>query len=112
VQSWVRCCSATRAEIVDAATAAAARGTSFGAPTPGEVGLAERIVEAVPGIDRVRLVNSGTEAAMSAIRLARGATGRDLIVKFEGCYHGHSDPLLAKGAAAVWRPSGSRVRRG
>jgi glutamate-1-semialdehyde 2,1-aminomutase len=86
--------------IVEAASKAAARGTSFGAPTEGEVELAERIVEAVPSVDRVRLVNSGTEAAMSAVRLARGATGRDLIVKFEGCYHGHSDPLLAKGAGS------------
>ena len=78
--------------------------------------LAERIVEAVPSIDRVRLVNSGTEAAMSAIRLARGATGRDLIVKFEGCYHGHSDPLLAKGAgsglATLGIPSSPGVTEG
>jgi glutamate-1-semialdehyde 2,1-aminomutase len=101
VQSWgALLFGHARSEIVQAATAAAAEGTSFGAPTPGEVELAERIVEAVPGIDRVRLVNSGTEATMSAIRLARGATGRDLVVKFEGCYHGHSDSLLAKGAGS------------
>jgi len=86
--------------IVDAATAAAARGTSFGMPTVGETELARRIVEAVPSVDQVRLVSSGTEAAMSAIRLARGATGRELVVKFEGCYHGHSDALLAKGGGS------------
>ena len=101
VQSWgALLFGHARPEIVEAASRAAARGTSFGAPTIGEVELAERIVEAVPSVERVRLVNSGTEAAMSAIRLARGATGRDLIVKFEGCYHGHSDSLLAKGAGS------------
>ncbi|MGZ8630756.1 MAG: glutamate-1-semialdehyde 2,1-aminomutase [Actinomycetota bacterium] len=101
VQSWgALLFGHARHEIVEAATAAAARGTSFGAPTLGEVELAERIVEAIPSVERVRLVNSGTEAAMSAIRLARGATGRDLVVKFEGCYHGHSDSLLAKGAGS------------
>jgi glutamate-1-semialdehyde 2,1-aminomutase len=87
-------------DIVDAAAAVAHLGTSFGAPTELEVRLAERIVDAVPSIELVRLVSSGTEAAMSAIRLARGATGRDAIVKFEGCYHGHSDTLLAKGAGS------------
>jgi len=101
VQSWgALLFGHAHAEIVEAASAAAARGTSFGAPTALEVELAERIVEAVPGIDMVRLVSSGTEAAMSAIRLARGATGRDLVVKFEGCYHGHSDALLAKGTGS------------
>ncbi len=101
VQSWgALLFGHARAEIVEAATAAAARGTSFGAPTSLEVELAERIVDAVPSIDMVRLVSSGTEATMSAIRLARGATGRDLLVKFEGCYHGHSDALLAKGAGS------------
>jgi glutamate-1-semialdehyde 2,1-aminomutase len=101
VQSWgAMLFGHARPEIVGAAGAAAARGTSFGAPTLGEVELAERLVEAVPGVERVRLVNSGTEAAMSAIRLARGATGRDLLVKFEGCYHGHSDSLLAKGTGS------------
>jgi glutamate-1-semialdehyde 2,1-aminomutase len=101
VQSWgALLFGHARAEIVEAATAAAARGTSFGAPTFLEVELAERIVDAVPGIDMVRLVSSGTEATMSAIRLARGATGRDLLVKFEGCYHGHSDALLARGAGS------------
>jgi glutamate-1-semialdehyde 2,1-aminomutase len=87
-------------EIVDAATAVAHLGTSFGAPTELEVRLAERLVELVPSIEMVRLVSSGTEAAMSAIRLARGATGRDVVVKFEGCYHGHSDALLAKGGGS------------
>jgi glutamate-1-semialdehyde 2,1-aminomutase len=86
--------------IVGAATAAAALGTSFGMPTQAETEIARRIVEAVRSVDQVRLVSSGTEAAMSAVRLARGATGRDLIVKFEGCYHGHSDALLAKGGGS------------
>jgi glutamate-1-semialdehyde 2,1-aminomutase len=86
--------------ILEAATAAAARGTSFGMPTEAETELARRIVDAVPSIEQVRLVSSGTEAAMSAVRLARGTTGRDLILKFEGCYHGHSDALLAKGGGS------------
>ena len=86
--------------IVAAATAAAARGTSFGMPTEAEVELATRIVEAVPSVESVRLVSSGTEAAMSAVRLARGVTGRDVLVKFDGCYHGHSDALLAKGGGS------------
>jgi glutamate-1-semialdehyde 2,1-aminomutase len=89
-----------RKEIVDAATEAAANGTSYGVPTEGEVLLAERIVQMVPSVEQVRLVSSGTEAAMSAIRLARGATGKDTIVKLEGCYHGHSDALLARGAGS------------
>ena len=77
-------------------------GLSFGAPTPREVEIAELMVELVPGIEMVRMVNSGTEAVMSAIRLARGATGRDKIIKFEGCYHGHSDCLLvAAGSSAL-----------
>ena len=86
--------------IVAAATEAASRGTSFGMPTEAEVELATRIVEAVPSVESVRLVSSGTEAAMSAVRLARGVTGRDLLVKFDGCYHGHSDALLAKGGGS------------
>jgi glutamate-1-semialdehyde 2,1-aminomutase len=85
-----------RREVVEAVSAAAARGTSYGAPTAQEVELAERITRAVPSVEMVRLVNSGTEAAMSAIRLARAATGRDAIVKFDGCYHGHADSLLVK----------------
>lgn len=101
VQSWgALLFGHSRREIVDAAVEAARRGTSFGAPTEAEIDLASLIVEALPGIDRVRLVSSGTEAAMSAIRLARGATGRDLLVKFEGCYHGHSDALLARGGGS------------
>ena len=82
--------------------AAAARGTSFGAPTEAESELAELIIAAVPSIEKVRLVNSGTEATMSAIRLARGFTGRDVIVKFAGNYHGHVDSLLvAAGSSAA-----------
>ena len=82
--------------VVEAVTEAAQRGTSYGAPTAGEVEMAEVISAAVPSMEMVRLVSSGTEAAMSAIRLARGATGRDVIVKFDGCYHGHADSLLVK----------------
>ena len=89
-----------RKEIVDAAVEAASRGTSFGVPTEAEVQLAERIVSMVPSVEQVRLVSSGTEAAMSAIRLARGATGKDTLIKLEGCYHGHSDALLARGAGS------------
>ena len=101
VQSWgALLFGHARPEIVDAARAAAEAGTSFGAPTEIEVELAERIVAAMPSVEMVRLVSSGTEAAMSAIRLARGFTGRDLLLKFEGCYHGHSDALLAKGAGS------------
>ncbi len=77
------------------------RGTSFGAPTDLEVELAQRIIEAVPSIEMVRMVNSGTEATMSAIRLARGFTGRDKILKFEGCYHGHADALLVEAGSGV-----------
>jgi glutamate-1-semialdehyde 2,1-aminomutase len=87
---------------ISQAVAAAARGgTSFGAPTRGEVLLAEAICERVPGVDMVRLVSSGTEAAMSAVRVARGFTGRSRLVKFAGCYHGHSDALLAGGGSGV-----------
>jgi glutamate-1-semialdehyde 2,1-aminomutase len=101
VQSWgALLFGHARPEIVEAARAAASRGTTFGAPTELEVELAERIVAAVPSVEMVRLASSGTEAAMSAIRLARGCTGRDLVLKFEGCYHGHSDGLLAKGAGS------------
>jgi glutamate-1-semialdehyde 2,1-aminomutase len=82
--------------VVDAVTAAAQRGTSYGAPTAQEVDLARAIAAAYPSMEMVRLVSSGTEAAMSAIRVARGATGRDLLVKFDGCYHGHADSLLVK----------------
>lgn len=89
-------------EVIGAVCEAAAKGTSFGAPTELETALAEEIVSMVPSVEMVRLVNSGTEATMSAVRLARGVTGRDLIVKFEGCYHGHGDGfLIAAGSGAT-----------
>ena len=84
------------APVVEAVTEAVRRGTSYGAPTEGEVEMAELIHHAVPSMEMMRLVSSGTEAGMSAIRLARGATGRDCIIKFDGCYHGHADSLLVK----------------
>src|SRR5262244_2000119 len=87
--------------VIEAVREAAIRGTSYGAPTELEVELANEIVSAFPSIERVRLTSSGTEAAMSAIRLARGFTGRDRIVKFEGCYHGHSDSLLVKAGSGL-----------
>jgi glutamate-1-semialdehyde 2,1-aminomutase len=88
-------------EVVDALAAVLEIGTSFGAPTGREVELAEMIVDAVPSVEMVRLVNSGTEATMSALRVARGFTGRTLTVKFEGCYHGHVDSLLVKAGSGV-----------
>jgi len=88
-------------EVVTAVQQAAARGTSFGAPTEAEAELAARIVEAMPGLDMVRFVNSGTEATMTALRLARAATGRDLVLKFDGGYHGHADGLLASAGSGV-----------
>jgi glutamate-1-semialdehyde 2,1-aminomutase len=88
-------------EVIAAVQAAAADGLSFGAPTQRETALAELLCERVPGLERVRMVSSGTEATMSAIRLARGATGRDLLVKFEGCYHGHADSLLVKAGSGA-----------
>jgi glutamate-1-semialdehyde 2,1-aminomutase len=87
--------------IVEAVREALETGTSFGAPTEREIDLAEAIREAVPSMEMVRLVNSGTEATMSAIRVARGFTGRDLTVKFEGCYHGHVDSLLVKAGSGL-----------
>ena len=87
--------------VVEAIGAAAAAGSTFGAPTPGEVRLAEMLVARVRGLEQVRFVSSGTEAAMSAVRLARGATGRSRVVKFDGCYHGHSDGLLVAGGSGV-----------
>ena len=87
--------------IVDAVRAAALKGLSFGAPTEAEVEMAELICALLPSVDMVRLVSSGTEATMSAIRLARGFTGRDAIVKFEGCYHGHADSLLVKAGSGL-----------
>ncbi|MEY2550615.1 MAG: glutamate-semialdehyde -aminomutase, partial [Verrucomicrobiota bacterium] len=82
------------AVVVDAVRAAAEHGVSFGIPNPFEVEMAELICRWVPSIEKVRMVNSGTEATMSCLRLARGFTGRDKIIKFEGCYHGHVDALL------------------
>jgi glutamate-1-semialdehyde 2,1-aminomutase len=87
--------------VIKAVQEAAARGLSFGAPTEGEIEMAEQICRLVPSVEQVRLVSSGTEAAMSALRLARGATGRDKIVKFEGCYHGHADSLLVKAGSGL-----------
>src|ERR671916_1853042 len=88
-------------EVIEALHEALARGTSYGAPTELEIEMAEEIADAVPSIEMVRMVNSGTEATMSAIRLARGITARDKIVKFEGCYHGHGDSLLVKAGSGV-----------
>ncbi len=87
--------------VVDAVVAQAKQSLGFGAPTEMEIDLAEKVIEYVPSIERVRMVSSGTEATMSAIRLARGYTGRDLLVKFAGCYHGHSDSLLVKAGSGV-----------
>ncbi len=87
--------------VVDAIARGAARGTSYGAPSPLEVELAELVLDFFPNLDMVRMVNSGTEATMSALRLARAHTGRDLIAKFEGCYHGHVDSLLVKGGSGM-----------
>ena len=98
--------------IVRAVKEAAEKGLSFGAPTPGEVTLAELLIEALPSMEQVRLVSSGTEATMSAIRLARGYTEKPKIIKFEGCYHGHSDSLLVKagsGALTFGQPSSAGV---
>ncbi len=88
-------------EVVAQVKEAAARGTSFGAPIPGEVELAQVLTEAVPGLEMVRLVNSGTEACMSALRLARGVTGRPLVLKFDGGYHGHADAFLVAAGSGV-----------
>jgi len=99
-------------EVLEAVTAAAARGSTYGAPCAAEVELAEAVVAAYPGLEMVRFVSSGTEAVMSAIRLARGATGRDLVVKFSGCYHGHADHLLVaagSGLVTFGRPSSAGV---
>lgn len=98
--------------VLEAVQAAALEGFSFGAPTEREVELAEEILKLVPSLEQVRLVSSGTEAAMSAIRLARGATGRHKIIKFEGCYHGHADALLVKagsGLATFGNPTSAGV---
>ena len=89
------------AVVMDAIHAALQRGTSFGAPTDLEIELAQLVIDAVPSVEKVRMVNSGTEATMSAIRLARGFTGRDKIIKFDGCYHGHADSLLVAAGSGV-----------
>ena len=89
-------------DVIDAIVAAARKGTSFGASTPTEADLAELVAEAFPVIEKVRFVSSGTEATMSAIRLARAYTNRKYILKFEGCYHGHSDALLVKAGSGTW----------
>ena len=102
----------THPKVVEAVQTAAARALSFGAPTAGEIELAETICRLVPSVEMVRLVSSGTEATMTAIRLARGFSGRDAIVKFEGCYHGHADSLLVKagsGALTFGNPSSAGV---
>jgi glutamate-1-semialdehyde 2,1-aminomutase len=102
----------THPAVVEAVQAAASKALSFGAPTEGEIDLAETLCRLVPSIEMLRLVSSGTEATMTAIRLARGHTGRNLIVKFEGCYHGHADSLLVKagsGALTFGNPSSAGV---
>jgi glutamate-1-semialdehyde 2,1-aminomutase len=113
VQSWGPMIAGhSNAEVLKAVVDTAQSGLSFGAPTELEIDMAERICNIMPGMDMVRMVNSGTEATMSAIRLARGYTGRDKIVKFEGCYHGHSDSLLVKagsGALTMGVPSSPGV---
>jgi glutamate-1-semialdehyde 2,1-aminomutase len=98
--------------VIDAVTATTKHGTSFGIPNPLEVEMAETICRMVPSVEKVRMTNSGTEAVMSAIRLARGFTGRDRIVKFEGCYHGHVDSLLVKagsGALTLGQPDSAGI---
>src|SRR4051812_41783050 len=102
----------TPAVVIDAVRAAAGHGVSFGIPNPFEVEMAELICQWVPSIEKVRMVNSGTEATMSALRLARGFTGRDKFIKFEGCYHGHADALLVQagsGALTHGRPDSAGV---
>ena len=99
-------------QVVEAVREAASRGLSFGAPTEAELEMADLLTRLLPSMQQVRLVSSGTEATMSAIRLARGFTGRAKIVKFEGCYHGHADPLLVKagsGALTFGQPSSAGV---
>ncbi|MFP3597448.1 glutamate-1-semialdehyde 2,1-aminomutase [Chryseobacterium sp. SIMBA_029] len=105
----------THAEVLEALQLQAEKGFSFGAPTELETQIAKFIVENVPNIDQIRMVSSGTEACMSAVRLARGFTGRDKIIKFEGCYHGHSDSFLIKagsGAATFGNPNSPGVTEG
>ena len=94
-------CGHAHPKIVEAVQAAAAKSLSFGTPSAGEVTMAEMICDMIPSLDRVRMVNSGTEAAMSALRVARAATGRERIIKFEGCYHGHADSFLVKAGSGA-----------
>ena len=102
VQSWgPMLLGHAHPEVTAAVVAAACRGTSYGAPCPAELELARLVVEAFPAMDKVRMVNSGTEATMSALRLARGVTGRAKLVQFIGCYHGHADPFLASAGSGV-----------
>ena len=116
VQSWgASILGHADPRIVEAVRSAALDGTSFGAPTAHEVELAEAIADRVPSVEKVRLVSSGTEAAMTAVRLARGATGRDTVVKFAGCYHGHLDALLVaagSGVATLGLPGSAGVTPG
>jgi glutamate-1-semialdehyde 2,1-aminomutase len=116
VQSWgASILGHAHPAVVEAVQRAAAAGTSYGAPTEREVELAEAIAARVPSVDKVRLVSSGTEAGMTAIRLARGATGRTKIVKFAGCYHGHTDALLVaagSGVATLGLPGSAGVTEG
>jgi glutamate-1-semialdehyde 2,1-aminomutase len=116
VQSWgASILGHAHPQVVDAVRRAAADGTSYGAPTAREVELAEAICARAPSVEKVRLVSSGTEAAMTAVRLARGATGRDKIVKFAGCYHGHLDALLVQagsGVATLGLPGSAGVTAG
>jgi glutamate-1-semialdehyde 2,1-aminomutase len=116
VQSWgASILGHAHPAVVEAVQRAAAAGTSYGTPTPGEVELAEVICDRVPGVEKVRLVSSGTEAAMTTVRLARGATGRNKIVKFAGCYHGHVDSLLVaagSGVATLGLPGSAGVTPG
>ena len=116
VQSWgASILGHAHPKVVDAVQRAAADGTSYGAPTPREVELAEAICARVPSVEKLRLVSSGTEAAMTAVRLARGATGRSKIVKFAGCYHGHLDALLVQagsGVATLGLPGSAGVTAG
>ncbi|MEC7469556.1 MAG: aminotransferase class III-fold pyridoxal phosphate-dependent enzyme, partial [Pseudomonadota bacterium] len=102
VQSWgPMVLGHNNEKIRNAVVAAAQNGLSFGAPTEAEIIMAEKVKELVPSMEMVRMVNSGTEATMSAIRLARGYTGKNKLVKFEGCYHGHADSLLVKAGSGA-----------